>query len=55
MLLNSKLSFSIPYGAPEVLEQLNGGVNGYNESCDLWSLGMILVSNFFLILNKNWK
>ncbi|XP_070181846.1 ribosomal protein S6 kinase alpha-5-like isoform X2 [Littorina saxatilis] len=42
--------FSLPYSAPEVLSQLRhisaarGGINssGYDASCDLWSLGVIL-------------
>jgi ribosomal protein S6 kinase alpha-5 len=37
--------FSLPYAAPEVLNQIQVGVgDGYNESCDLWSLGVIMVS-----------
>ncbi len=42
--------FSLQYAAPEVLAlaMANGGnpesdVGGYNHSCDLWSLGTILV------------
>ena len=36
--------FSLPYAAPEVLNQIQVGVgDGYNESCDLWSLGVIMV------------
>ena len=36
--------FSLPYAAPEVLNQMTVGVgDGYNESCDLWSLGVIMV------------
>ncbi|KAK3591833.1 hypothetical protein CHS0354_007696 [Potamilus streckersoni] len=36
--------FSLPYAAPEVLEQTipNKDNGGYDESCDLWSLGVIL-------------
>jgi len=35
--------FSLPYAAPEVLDTaLRTSQEGYNESCDLWSLGVIL-------------
>jgi len=35
--------FTLPYAAPEVLDTaLMAGQEGYNESCDLWSLGVIL-------------
>ncbi|KAL1426156.1 hypothetical protein MTO96_018418 [Rhipicephalus appendiculatus] len=37
--------FTLNYAAPEVLQQARPGNNaaaGYNESCDLWSLGVIL-------------
>ncbi|XP_037499169.1 ribosomal protein S6 kinase alpha-5 isoform X2 [Rhipicephalus sanguineus] len=37
--------FTLSYAAPEVLQQARPGNNaaaGYNESCDLWSLGVIL-------------
>lgn len=33
--------FTLHYAAPELLNH-----NGYDESCDLWSLGVILVSRF---------
>ena len=46
--------FTLPYGAPEVLHQLSdrdpGAVSGlvetsaYGPACDIWSLGVILVS-----------
>jgi len=46
--------FTLQYAAPEVLDQAtaaaaaakeaNCTADGYNESCDLWSLGVILVS-----------
>ena len=38
--------FTLPYAAPEVLKQAaaNRDKAGYDESCDLWSLGVILVS-----------
>ena len=32
--------YTLPYGAPEVI---SNNINGYTESCDLWSLGVILV------------
>ena len=35
--------FTLHYAAPEVLEQTIRR-SGYDESCDLWSLGVILVS-----------
>ena len=39
--------FTLPYAAPEVLDTaLKTKQEGYNESCDLWSLGVILVSIF---------
>jgi len=35
--------FTLPYGAPEVIDTaLRSSQEGYNESCDLWSLGVIL-------------
>jgi ribosomal protein S6 kinase alpha-5 len=48
---NQQLStpcFTLPYGAPEVLLQAttNRDKEGYDESCDLWSLGVILVGDF---------
>ena len=37
--------FTLQYAAPEVLEiAVRSSQEGYNESCDLWSLGVILVS-----------
>ena len=43
--------FTLQYAAPEVLDQglpqTSCSANGYNESCDLWSLGVILVSRIF--------
>ena len=36
--------FTLPYAAPEVLKQTTAEKDGYDESCDLWSLGVILVS-----------
>jgi len=37
--------FTLPYAAPEVLEvAMRTSNEGYNESCDMWSLGVILVS-----------
>lgn len=37
--------YSFPYGAPEVMNCFNENVSSYDEQCDLWSLGVILVSN----------
>ncbi|KAJ4441201.1 hypothetical protein ANN_11052 [Periplaneta americana] len=35
--------FTLHYAAPEVLkEAFNKGTDGYDENCDLWSLGVIL-------------
>ncbi|XP_041353534.1 ribosomal protein S6 kinase alpha-5-like [Gigantopelta aegis] len=34
--------FTLPYAAPEVLHQTTNRDHGYDESCDLWSLGVIL-------------
>ena len=39
--------FTLQYAAPEVLKltSFNAAKNGgYDESCDIWSLGVILVS-----------
>ena len=38
--------FTLPYAAPEVLKQAaaNQDKAGYDESCDHWSIGVILVS-----------
>ena len=37
--------FTLPYAAPEVLEvAMRSSNEGYNESCDMWSLGVIMVS-----------
>lgn len=37
--------FTLPYAAPEVLKQaMPSSRDGYDEACDLWSLGVILVS-----------
>ena len=51
--------FTLHYAAPEVLKTAAFSASvasrtGYDESCDLWSLGVILVSNqplqhYFLI------
>jgi ribosomal protein S6 kinase alpha-5 len=35
--------FTLPYAAPEVLKTWTTK-DGYDQSCDLWSLGVILVS-----------
>ena len=37
--------FTLQYAAPEILElAARSSHEGYSESCDLWSLGVILVS-----------
>jgi len=36
--------FTLDYAAPEILRRALGGGDEYDESCDLWSLGVILVS-----------
>lgn len=37
--------FTLSYAAPEVLKHAtNETINGYDETCDIWSLGVILVS-----------
>ena len=41
--------FTLHYAAPEVLKRAVGSVQEYDESCDLWSLGVILVSNYALL------
>ena len=35
--------FTLDYAAPEVLKRAIGKQGEYDESCDLWSLGVILV------------
>ena len=36
--------FTLSYAAPEVLKHAtNEAINGYDEACDIWSLGVILV------------
>ena len=35
--------FTAAYAAPEVISQTTNR-SGYDESCDLWSLGVIMVS-----------
>lgn len=45
--------FTLQYAAPEILKY-----DGYDESCDLWSLGVILVSDQnvrLFYLNQNNK
>ncbi len=36
--------FTLHYAAPEVLKRVVAKEGVYDESCDLWSLGVILVS-----------
>lgn len=42
--------FTLQYAAPELLAQ-----QGYDESCDLWSLGVILVSSGLIFLMGNTR
>ena len=35
---------TLQYAAPEVLKRITRNEGSYDESCDLWSLGVILVS-----------
>lgn len=39
--------FTLHYAAPEVLRRAVDNKGEYDESCDLWSLGVILVSFVF--------
>lgn len=41
--------FTLNYAAPEVIITAVEDTSGYNEMCDLWSLGVILVSWWGLI------
>lgn len=44
--------FTLHYAAPEVLRQaVQKGANGYDETCDWWSLGVILVGQIMKFLN----
>ena len=50
--------FTLYYAAPEVLSQVSNLTSkgkeekhGYDESCDLWSLGVILVNKVQCLLN----
>ena len=49
--------FTLPYSAPEVLRQMSNQKGGYDENCDLWSLGVILVRvsmPFIPVLMRLW-
>ena len=35
--------FTLNYAAPEVINVVGEDNSGYNEMCDLWSLGVLLV------------
>ena len=38
--------FTLSYAAPEILKHATKEtINGYDEACDVWSLGVILVSD----------
>jgi serine/threonine protein kinase len=44
---------TLRYAAPEVLREAFGnGTDGYDENCDLWSLGVILVSASVVFLMR---
>jgi len=46
--------FTLNYAAPEVLNlATNEATSGYDEMCDLWSLGVILVSDVTIINPKS--
>jgi len=36
--------FTLQYAAPEILKRALGVIDEYDESCDLWSLGVIMAS-----------
>ena len=43
--------FTLSYAAPEILKHATQEViDGYDEACDVWSLGVILVSTVLLIV-----
>ena len=39
--------FTLYYAAPEVLRRAVGNEGQYDKSCDLWSLGVIMVSDYY--------
>ena len=43
--------FTLHYAAPEVLRRALGDGDEYDESCDLWSIGVIMVKIIFLSLS----
>ena len=48
--------FTLSYAAPEILKHATQQdmINGYDEACDIWSLGVILVSSLLcLSCNRN--
>ena len=46
--------FTLQYAAPEVLDvAMRNRNDGYNESCDIWSLGVILVSKIIYFKIEN--
>ena len=39
--------FTLSYDAPEILQNATGGkLTAYDDSVDIWSIGIILVSSF---------
>ena len=42
--------FSLHYAAPEVLKRATDKEGEYDESCDLWSLGVILVRSYVMFV-----
>ena len=47
--------FTLSYAAPEILRNATGenAPSSYDESVDIWSLGVILVNMITLIIDKN--
>lgn len=46
--------FTLHYAAPEVLRRAVANEGEYDESCDLWSLGVILVCVWIFFLTENF-
>lgn len=47
--------FTLPFAAPEVLKVASTDCEGYDESCDSWSLGVILVSLHSLVFEEGFR